>query len=321
MSILNLVMSQPATVYISLAAFGLGVLNLTLSRLSERKRDRLQQRADKLEENRLLDKAWESLYGTDGFQSTKSYQTQVAAESFIDQAVEIAGESVRTLRLKGHLYRLRGNLLAANKNYRASLELEPNNSWTLKAIGDITDDDQSATNLYLQSLESDPDNAWSHFGLAQRLSKLGRKEEAHEHFLRASELEPKEVEILNAKADFLRRNRQYEAASEIYQRAIKLNPTNVDSLVGFGQVLNDQNNTEEAVAWILRAARCAPNDSHPYAMIAAIYADRNRPMEALEFIEKAIEMDTTRHLPTDVAQELKLEMQALLNSQQSGLDA
>lgn len=307
------ILSPSLTAYVSVAALVLGIVNLVLARLSERKRDRLQRRSDELEVDRLLDKAWQHLFGPDGFEKTQSYASQQAAESAIDQALKFVPDSHRAMRLRGHLYKLRGNKKVASKYFLESLKIKPYDPWTLKALGDLENDAMAAIDLYKRSLACDPDNAWSHYGVAKRFNALGNSEAASFHFGKAADLDPRETVILNAKAELLLKSGLLNEAEATYQQVIRLEPTNVDALVGLGSVFSAREDIETAVSWMLRAARCAPGDSFPYAMIAATYADRQRPREALEYVEMAIEMDVRRSLSTDTAQAIRAEMQALLD--------
>ena len=305
------------TITISIAALLLGCLNFVLAMISERKRTALQRRGDRLEIDRLLDGAWLSLYGPEGFAKTRSFAKYVEAEGAVQQALVLDGANARGIRYQGLLYELRDNKSAAREKYHESLRLNPDDYRTHYCLGLVLEG-REAEASFRRAIDCDPNEAWPHFKLAQLLDKMYDVEQADFHYEQATILQPNEVDFSIARARFLERMGKRDEARALFERVIAVVPSSVTALVGLGVMIAEDGEWDEGIEWIQQAMRCDPNDSHPYAMMAAMYADRKEPEKALEFNAKAIQLDTTRRLSGDVSQDIAREMKKLIEMRQRG---
>ena len=143
-------------------------------------------------------------------------------------------QSERVYRLHGHFNRgMRmlndGQAEQAVEEYRAALELEPDNGTILGLLGSALADagrDEEARTVLERALVVQPAEAAHHNNLGALLAREGKPEEALTHFRRAVQLDPERAASchFNQGALLLNIGRNEEAVAAL-QQAARLEPT------------------------------------------------------------------------------------------------
>jgi TolB-like protein len=113
-------------------------------------------------------------------------------------------------------------LARAEQAARRALELQPNNSTALVALGSIHRDRHQwaeAEGFYRRALDLDPDNAEAHQQYGEWLYKRGRIAEAVRSLDRASALDPAPIRISQL-AYVLRQDGRWDEAEEVHRWAV-----------------------------------------------------------------------------------------------------
>jgi tetratricopeptide (TPR) repeat protein len=149
------------------------------------------------------------------------------AAGLIDQALKLDPQNMRAVFQRGRIYRVKGKLDLAEKDFRAVNAAYPRDRLTLQQLGElmkIKRDYKAARNFYEQVLAIDPEDAGSHYNLMLVYSKLGMKEESKQEAKIFADLKD-DPGALAVATDFLRRNPQMKNLSVPYH-VIDLKPYN-----------------------------------------------------------------------------------------------
>lgn len=150
----------------------------------------------------------------------------------------------------------RGNLFAAEENYRLALEFKPGDatthlalSWVLELLGKS---DQARTQVEL-ALEMDPDSAKAHYSKARLLEEAGDDKQAAKHYLIAiagdPQAEPPKVLLANLRM----RQKQFQQAIVLFQQIDSADNPDVLLLFRLALSLHASGDCLAAVATMERA--------------------------------------------------------------------
>ncbi|UCD94698.1 MAG: tetratricopeptide repeat protein [Candidatus Zixiibacteriota bacterium] len=155
----------------------------------------------------------------------------------------------------GLTYERRGDLSAAEKEYRKALENNPNSATTINNLGYI---------LYRQ----------------------GRYEEALSQFRKAINIDPDYAEAYNNIGLILESQSDYTNAETLYRQALSKNPGLFQALINLGDIYLDQDRFPESEKAYLDALETAPDNKNIFFKLGALYARMSRFAEAEEMFIK-----------------------------------
>ena len=232
--------------------------------------------------------------------------------------------SLRTTGLKQHLAkgwgsRDRGQLVAAEQEFRAALRLESGNQEAHAGLGyTLVDraDPEAAIPELRESLRLKPDDFWSHGFLGIALNQKGDREGALVEFREALRLKPESSEphiwicsALGDKGDLdgaigecrealrispahiwghaqlgsiLNRKRDFEAAAAEYREALRIQPGFADGHAGLAWVLTEKGDLDSAVAEGRQAVQLRPDNPWIHHTLAYVLERKGDLKGALE---------------------------------------
>jgi tetratricopeptide (TPR) repeat protein len=294
----------------------MSVLNFSLARRAEKKRDKLRHRDDRREVERLLWAAWPKLWGPGSFSMTRDQATLDEADGYITEAARLEPDYPRVLEYQGHLLEVQGNKPAARKLYEKSIALDSTRGRAYICLAQVLENEDKLR-LLGRAIQCDPDDvkvaatAYYLIGLHYRL--LGQYQVAYNYINQALVLRPAYSEALVLMGRVLANLGRRDEAIDSYEKAVSSSPTCIDAMVNLGALISDTD-WASGLAWIEHAMRIDPKNDYPYAMLAAVYADRKQPKEALQFYERAVELNPQRRTRADSTQEIVREMTKLLET-------
>jgi tetratricopeptide (TPR) repeat protein len=300
-------------------ALVLSIANFVISRVSARKDAARRRRDDLLHIDHLLDEAYESLWGKNGYASTRDNQKLEEAEIRIRNAMTIDPSHPRGTEYEGHVFELQGNKKAARERYARSITLDGTRARPHNCLGLLSEGDDAIFH-FKRAIELAPEQAsLYHHNLGKLYLAQGRLDEAEDSLRRALELRPKYARAHFELAKLLKKRQNFEEAKKEYELAIVSDSTYVSAIVELGQLLMDVVGREEdGIAWLQHAIKINPTDDYPLAMLAAIYADRKEPERALEYAEQAMAINPSRRFAGESFNELREEMLALIELRKNG---
>jgi tetratricopeptide (TPR) repeat protein len=142
----------------------------------------------------------------------------------LGNAIELDPSRYEYFKERGAVYYLSQNKDKAINDFLRALEIKPNDPLTLLYLGNLYYNKQRYEDAlkYLNKLNIDAE--WKFILKGMSLNNLGKPEEAKATFSEGLEIFPHSTELLNARADLLRRSKKYsEALSDIY-KAIEIQP-------------------------------------------------------------------------------------------------
>lgn len=285
-------------VVVSIGGLLLGIVGLTLNRLTERDRRREQVRKDKLDCEKHLDSAHEILFRSPMDDASDARAAEQKVESLIRKARLLNPDSASAVRYLGYFHLFcSGNVELAKEQLVLALELDDNDARTYNALGLVSSGAEAIVS-FEKAIRLDSAFGWAHQNLARELLKQGDVNSAGVHFLRATEIEPKNADHLVALARHLRNSGRDAEALAAFERAIQCDPQSVDALAGLGKMLAFNGSVERGLELLEDAIRTRPQDWYPYAEAADAHEVQGNLDKALELRRKAAELNPSRRLPS-----------------------
>jgi len=123
-----------------------------------------------------------------------------------------------------------------------------------------------------KAVEEDPDNAQAHSVIALIYQRLGREQQAEQHFREAIDLQPKDPYILNAYASFLCDRRKFSEADNQYRKALAnpLYPTPWVAMTNRGTCAKRAGNASKAQSHFREALGANPSFGPALAAMAEL---------------------------------------------------
>jgi tetratricopeptide (TPR) repeat protein len=119
-------------------------------------------------------------------------------------------------------------------------------------------------------------------------ASLGKVKESIASFEQASNLEPTNMQVLQALAQgYLQANRP-DDAERVAKRALTFNPKSKDAYLNYGFVLAVEKKYDEARQQFDTAAKLDPSDPHPLVLEARTYAEQNAMALAAQLFDRAL---------------------------------
>ncbi len=156
----------------------------------------------------------------------------------------------------------KGRLDESAAQYRAALELDPNNAFAASGLGVIAmkrHEDEAALGYFQGALRHDPNDAITHYDLGLVLARKGSIDDAIAQFEAAIRLQPDNPEARNNLASMLLRQERFDEAIPHYRRAIDLRPSFAKARHGLGLALAGRGQFDEAIVQFRAALTSQPD--------------------------------------------------------------
>lgn len=160
----------------------------------------------------------------------------------------------------GNAYRLRGDLAAAEREFRESVALKPfAKPWS--NLGGVLRQQHrydEALGAYQQALALEPDSPHAHFGNGIVLAELGRFAEAEAEYKEAMRLDPTYEEVPTNLGALYAKQGRWDDAVAAYRTALAQNPFYPEAWYNMGVALDTQGKKQDAAAAYQHVVELAP---------------------------------------------------------------
>ncbi|WP_049768561.1 tetratricopeptide repeat protein [Anaeromyxobacter sp. Fw109-5] len=141
--------------------------------------------------------------------------------------------------------------------------------------------------LWGDAVAKAPNKTRPHTNYAHALRKLGRDEEALEHFRAVVRISPDHVDGMNNLAVHLERLGRTDEAAQWLELALRSKPDHAETYVNLGRLLLVEGRAPEAAALSQRAIELDPGYRDAYANLSGALNSLGRPDETLRLLESA----------------------------------
>lgn len=206
------------------------------------------------------------------------------------QILEVDPRSKAALNRRAKCYRKRNDLLAAEADYRRSLELDPGNAHVRDALREIQEEArrQRADRELIEQIHSieDFDKV---FALARSYKGKppSKRMIAVEAFRQAFRLDRTRLDVLIELAAVHRALRQRDEAVKIYEWVIRRQPNSSAAKVGLAALYKDKKRLRDALKLCDEVLALEPHNSHALRCRAGILSELDRGAEAAEAFQRS----------------------------------
>ncbi len=158
-------------------------------------------------------------------------------------------------------------------------------------IATMLGNSSTAEKYFKTSLTLNPNNTESHNNLANLLLQQKRFGEAQHHYRLVIKLNPKHPDVYNNLASLLKKLKRFDEAEQAYQTALKLNPNDARVHSNLGILFKEQKRFKEAEQTYKTALKLNPNDAKAYNNLGVLFKEQKRFNEAEEFYQNALTID------------------------------
>ncbi len=216
--------------------------------------DILKRDGNNLEARRLLGRIYLRSLG-DMQAGTQSQEVLKLAIDQYEQIVKLDPKSVEDHLLLGRLYRLNNELLKAESEFKAAVNIQPDSEEAVSTLAYLYNEEGDSTHA-LQVLSAIPDSARS----AKLYSALGYTYE---------------------------QQKDYKKAVEAYRKSTELDHDNLDAVRGLAQNLMNDGQTDAALEQYKVIVDADPSDAQTYMRIAEIDRRNGKFDQAMDALKKA----------------------------------
>jgi tetratricopeptide (TPR) repeat protein len=174
-------------------------------------------------------------------------------------ALDMTGpERPEFLRLRAATEAAAGDVVAAEKDLKEALQIEPRNSILLLSYANLlwkTDRPEEARKTYLEALAIDASNPSALGALGYLSREMGDPKAALNYFLDYTKKHPEDYVPYLALADLYSANRQFAEAQENYEQAFRRAPGNPLIVSGAMNAALEAHQFPQANEWLARASR------------------------------------------------------------------
>ncbi len=231
------------------------------------------------------------IYGTTFSQGTSVREAQVPLETLYQQALTkiSAYQFEEALKLLSRCYiRDQYNVIYINQiaychgqqgrypdaklYYKEALKLDSINVTAISSLGRLYEQERNyKTSLpyYQQLVQLDSLNSFYHKRLAYNYSKLGDMFSGVNAFLKAHEINPRDIEVIEQLSDVYLRTQNYEFAKEMLQKGLYTDPNNI-KLLYIKARLHKIDSEHEGVIETVTQAMSQGDTSNYYQMILGV---------------------------------------------------
>ncbi len=216
--------------------------------------DILKRDGNNLEARRLLGSIYLRSLG-DMQAGTQSQDILKLAIDQYEQIVKLDPKSIEDRMLLGRLYHQDGDLVKAEAEFKAAVEIQPNSEEAVSALAYLYNEEGQSSHA-LEVLNAVPENART----AKLYSALGYTYE---------------------------QQKQYKQAVEAYRKSMDLDQDNLDAARGLAQNLMNDGQTEAALEQYKAIVDADPSDAQTYMLIAEIDRRNGKFDQAMDALKKA----------------------------------
>lgn len=186
-----------------------------------------------------------------------------------------------------------GDLNAAAQQYRASLEIKPDNASAYVNLGATLQDLgrlEEAAEAFTTAIELDGTHIAAKLNLADVLWRLNHRSEAISALRGAIAIDPTCLQAVQYLGTALLVERDYRAAADVWQAAIRMNPTCADYYHNLAQALEGIGELEQAEHAYREAIGRAPGLLPTRHALAQLLARRSATAEAVGSFQAALQL-------------------------------
>jgi tetratricopeptide (TPR) repeat protein len=210
----------------------------------------------------------------------------------------------------GKVYWDRGDLAAAEREWRQALELGPKNVVTLNNLGVLYTRKKrypEAVEFLKRAIAQNPNFATAHISLGTAYAEMGEREQAEGEYRRAVALAPLSIEARNYLGKFLFDAGRQAEAEEQFRASVEIGPTS-EAYDRLGDIYLRWGSADRAERAFARAAALDPFDSHAHFRLGALYAARGRAAEAVREYEAGLQTDPANAEALAALRQLKAQI-------------
>lgn len=194
--------------------------------------------------------------------------------------------------MEGIGFHEKGDLKQAEKAYRQTLRLNPNNPDAFHLLGLVAHQsgkNETALEMISQAIAASPAIPDYHNSLGNVFRALGRLEEAGASYREALQLAPNMVQATSNMGLALHEQGKPAEALGYYRRALELDPSNAEIHNNLGAALLELGQPEEAVNHISEAVRQKPDYAAAHCNMGNALKSLGRNEEAAASYRKALQ--------------------------------
>ncbi|MFZ4826509.1 MAG: tetratricopeptide repeat protein [Phototrophicaceae bacterium] len=220
------------------------------------------------------------------------------AMTLLEQALELTPHHAPTWGKMGQIHRLRSQLNLAIEAYESSLRYDPDYAWAHNGLGLVlmeTGQPSRATNHFRRATELQPYDVDHWYNYTNSLIKVGDYKEALDVAQAAVEIAPTYSLGWAKLGHVLRYNQQFRHALHAYNKAIELHPDFSWAWNGKGIALEQLGNFEEALQCYERVAEIKADDIWHWYNRANVLIRLKRYADALPLLQTATHIQSAHH--------------------------
>lgn len=215
------------------------------------------------------------------------------AAALLEEALQFVPDYAPARVAHGDLLAKQNQHALAVADYKAGLQIEPNNPDThnnlansLEAVGRHDE----ALQHYRAALELNPDFALAQYNFALALARSGRLDEAEVHYRAAIELNPRNTSAHYNFAEVLVHLGRLDDAKTEYQTALRLNPKHFGAQMNLGSTLVAQGDNTDAISHFRAALELRPEFADGHLALAKALIERGNAREALSHLNETVRL-------------------------------
>jgi tetratricopeptide (TPR) repeat protein len=217
-------------------------------------------------------------------------------EKLLTATIALSPKALAPLSDLGTYHFARGEYDAAIANYRAALQLRPNNAEQHHNLGNAFEREgryAEAVAELRKSVELDPEYPEGHMSLGVALDESGDIAGAAAENERALALRPTYAEAIANLAEVRIKQRNFAAAIDLLQRTLAINPQSFEAQFNLGLAYNFSNRYAEGAAAFKKAIEMAPDHPNVYLVhyhLGVADAQMNAPAAAIAEFTTALQL-------------------------------
>ena len=217
-------------------------------------------------------------------------------ESWLKKALEVAPDSVETLRVWGRYQSQQGRFADAEATLKKAVAAAPDNLDVRLELGEVQllglKNPRAAEQTFRGALERNPTHVGARIALAKALAAQGRADEAVAAFEQAAKAAPRDPEPLLALARYQASRAQVDASLATLDRLIAAVPSAAQAYLDRGDLLLLKNDVPRAMDSYRALVKAVPEQAAiGHYRLAALYEAQQQWAQAEQSYRAAIKAD------------------------------